>query len=503
MFKNTMSDFIFRYIDNNQKCLIINSPVENFPEKVSKLFNETFCLQIKNDSNKKEINFTDVKFLNFKNFKNYFSPNSIDLILINDWTDFHSDKIIFSNILNEAQKILKKHACILFFMDKQISKVDSLNNFKNIQSILENQNFQISKDWILPSTSNPIYSGNLSNLQSLTWFLQNIENFIPSFKKKSFKKNLFFKSIKILNRKILPFFIKFFTPSFIVCCSQDEIKSYESHLLDKTKLKSSIFVNRPFKLMYILFDTYGNPKQTVSLEKNMLNVSGDENFFTKLDEIAKHRDWVEGRIIDPLNSNEVLYAISWIIDFQKDNQQNIFKSDEIDIEINSIREILSNILKLKKYPISEWISEYENFLKNNSIHKTSIHGDLSHKNMILKPDMKNIEVIDWDFFKKTGNPLADIGSFLFRLLTKSKTDTKIIAFKLKLQENDQDFNNLRNEIEDQFSNYFNLNFNILLPIKYHLLKSLSTKILNNDDLSLDLEYVSILSKIPNKNISYD
>ena len=498
MSKNIMSDFIFRYIENNQKCLIINSSTDTFPETVSEIFNETFCLQIKEDENKNQTNFSNVQFLNFENFKNYFSPNSFDLILIDNWDEFQSDKIVFSNILHEAQKILKKHACILFFIDKQNTKTDSLSNLKNTESILKDLNFQISKDWILPSTLNPLYSGNLSNLQSLTWFLQNIENFIPSFKKKSFKKNLFFKSIKIVNRKILPFFIKFFTPSFIVCCSQDEMDSYESHLLNKTKLRSSIFVNRPFKLMYILFDESGNPQQTVSLDKKMLNIVQNENLFQKLDEIAVYRDWVDGRIIDPLNYSEVINAISWIIEFQKNNQQDVYSIGEIETEINPIRETLSDISELKRYPISEWINEYENFLKNNSIHKTSTHGDLSHKNMILNPDMKKIEVIDWNFFKKVGNPIDDVGNFLFRLLTKSKTQTKINAFRSKLEKSDKKFNKLQIAIEKIFSTHYDLNFELSLIIKIHLIKSLYAKILNNDDLSTDLEYVSVLSNISKK-----
>ena len=499
MSKTTLLDYIFRYIKNNQKCLIINSSTDVFSEKVSKIFNETYCLQIKEDKNKSQINSHNIKFINFENFKNYFSSNSFDLILIDNWNEFQSDKKIFSSILNETQKILKKHACILFFIDKQNSKIDSLNNLKNVENILNDLNFQIYKDWILPSTLNPIYSGNLSNLQSLTWFLQNIENFIPSFKKKSFKKNLFFKSIKILNHKLLPFFIKFFTPSFIVCCSQDEMRSYELHLLNKTKLKSSIFVNRPFKLMYILFNESGNPKQTVSLNKKMLENVQTENLFQKLDEIAVYRDWVDGRSIDPLNHNEVLNAISWIIEFQKNNQQNVYSDDEIEIEINSIRQTLSNISELKKYPILEWINEYENFLKNNSIHKTSIHGDLSHKNMILNPDMKKIEVIDWNFFKKVGNPMDDIGNFLFRLLIKSKTQSKIDAFKSKITDSDTEFNQLQIEIEKQLSNHFDFNFSILFAMKLHFLKSLYSKILNNEELTLDLEYVSILSQISSEN----
>lgn len=499
MSKNMLSDFIYRYIENNQKCLIINSSTDTFPEKVSEIFNETFCLQIKEDENKNQIKFPSVKFLNFKNFKNHFSPESFDLIIINDWNKFQVENSIFLNILNESKKILKKHACILFFIDKQNPKIDSLTNLKSVESILKDLNFQISKDWILPSTLNPLYSGNLNNLQSLTWFLQNIENFIPSFKKKGFKKNLFLKTIKIVNRKILPFFFKFFTPSFIVYCSQDEMKSYESYLLDKTKLKSSIFLNRPFKQMYILFDESGNPKQTVSLDKKMLENIQTHNLFQKLDKIAVYRDWVDGRIIDPLNYHEVLNAISWIIEFQKNNQENVYSNDEIQTEINSISETLSNISELKKYPISEWINEYENFLKNHSIHKTSIHGDLSHKNMILSPDMKKIDVIDWNFLKKVGNPMDDIGNFLFRLLIKSKTKSKIDAFKSKIENSDTEFNKLQIEIEKQLSNHFDYKFSILFSMKFHFLKSLYSKILNNETLSLDLEYVSILSQISAKN----
>ncbi len=40
-------------------------------------------------------------------------------------------------------------------------------------------------------------------------------------------------------------------------------------------------------------------------------------YFKKLDKIAVYKDWVDGRIIDPLNYHEVLNAISWIIEFQK------------------------------------------------------------------------------------------------------------------------------------------------------------------------------------------
>ncbi len=119
--------------------------------------------------------------------------------------------------------------------------------------------------------------------------------------------------------------------------------------------------------------------------------------------------------------------------------------------------------------------------------------------MILSPDMKKIDVIDWNFLKKVGNPMDDIANFLFRLLIKSKTKSKIDAFKSKIENSDTEFNKLQIEIEKQLSNHFDYKFSILFSMKFHFLKSLYSKILNNETLSLDLEYVSILSQISAKN----
>lgn len=95
--------------------------------------------------------------------------------------------------------------------------------------------------------------------------------------------------------------------------------------------------------------------------------------------------------------------------------------------------------------------------------------------------------------------MDDIGNFLFRLLIKSKTQSKIDAFKSKITDSDTEFNQLQIEIEKQLSNHFDFNFSILFAMKLHFLKSLYSKILNNEELTLDLEYVSILSQISSEN----
>lgn len=168
---------------------------------------------------------------------------------------------------------------------------------------------------------------------------------------------------------------------------------------------------------------------------------------------------------------------------------------DIKKETDILKHTLLKKTELKKYPFDRWIKEYETILKNNSIYQTSIHGDLSHKNMILNPKNTKISVIDWNFFKNSGNPLDDVSTFVFRLLTKSKTQQKISTFKKKIQGNDTKFNKIKSNLEEELSKHFGFSCSILFLMKFYFLKSISHKLLKKIDLNDDLKYVEIISKI--------
>lgn len=473
--------------------LEINSKNYELLAELSNIFTKSYSYEINNfnlnQNNKFKLFKNDkLKLLDIDKNENNVKSNFFDLIIVNNFFTIIDSEETLNKFILFLKQLLNESGCILFF-----TKQEKIKTFDKIIPLLENslskKNLYFYSNWILPSIKNPLYLGELNNFESLNWFLRNYENFIPSFKQKNLKKKLLLKFLKISNKSLINLLIKIFSPSFLTYCTKSDINNIENLIKIHSNTNSSILMNRKFKSIFILFDNFGNPVKTATItKKNLLKINtfveGNKIFNNQI----KFSDWKSGRILDPLNPDEILLAFNWIVKFQQKHSSNLILNSEILKEI----EIMKNIFSQKNFsnfPFLNWIEEYEKFIQNCIIKKTFVHGDLSHKNMILS-NSDLIELIDFDFSENLGNPLDDLTTFLFRYLTKSKNKNKLHSFKNNISKSNN--TDIFNKIEMVLSYHFNYRVSVDLFLKIYFLRNISTQISKNKNFDELLEYALVL-----------
>lgn len=517
---------------NNHKCLEIGSNLGNISEELSYFFQEVYSI----DSNREKIEFQKRRF-SFKKRDNVFlvrsygnkipfPDNHFDLIMLNGLEQIDNfypknvSKKSPNEFLKELRRKLNDDGCLLlgvynkgginFVTDKIMKfKTKTLqkqnlkkysHTFNDYQNLLHEIGFSLKSYWVLPSFDIPYYSGKIDDEKSARWFLENINNFLPSFKKKSIKQKLLFFGLKNLSSKLIKSFMKLSSPSFLFCCYKNNMtENLDEIVVRKTGFDSYLTISRRFKIMYILFGKDGLPKKVASFRK-YFNMKKEEAPYPQvpkfnaqnLEDQILVEDWKEGRLLDPFNMKEVIKAIQWIVDFQKNHEQEPYSIEEISYEIKQLKE---GILKNPNinYQFSDWIKDYEDLMTKNKIKKSAVHGDLSFRNIIINPKNRDLNVIDWHFFKETGNPFDDISMFLFRLLVRSNKLNETESFRTKVLGLDRQFNELRKKIEKKFSDHFGFKFDLILIMKIYILKSIIKKIQKGKNIQNELKYAMILS----------
>ena len=445
--------------------------------------------------------------------QNFPFPNShFDLIVLNSFNNLTNTQNLQNDLLIELYRILKDDGCLLlggnnkrginFVKGKNSDIKKSDYTYSDFEEILNHSKFNFKSYWVMPSINLPYYSGLIEDNKSLEWFFSNFENFIPSFKQKRMKQRLILFCLKHFHRGIITFLIKSYCPSFLFCCYKNKIKSSLGDVFSKNnELQSFLTISRRLKILYVLFGKDGLPKKTVSFKKYFdtskdptLSASKPQLDFKSIKNQIQVDNWKEGRLLDPLNTNEILKAIQWIIDFQKLHEKEQLSKETILSEIKNFKEIVLVHPKFNHLFLIDWIKEYENLMKNTTIKQTLVHGDLSHKNMIINPKTDELEVIDSVFEEKLGNPLDDVSVFLFRFLIKSKKYSKTEAFRIKILGRDKEFNELRKKIEEKLSIHFGFQFDLVFIMKIYMLKIILAKIQKRLNFEDEIRYIEILSK---------
>ena len=306
---------------------------------------------------------------------------------------------------------------------------------------------------------------------------------------------------------ILELFVNNFS-SFLYCCSKNtnSTNSLESQILERCESNVFLTLSRRLKIIYLIFNKSGIPSNVAKVRKYSYESMEDitNSAIKKYKGIFKHdkrisyEKWIDGRVINVENNNEIISAIKKIFEFQNSTKGNKLSIEEIEAEIKEIKEFFKkNVPEVLIY--DEWTKDYKNYLQTKSVFKTSVHGDLSAQNILVNERNKELFLIDWESLDDIGNPLLDLIRFIFRTLV-SRKQNKIEDFEKKIFGKDKKFNHILNRIEIEFQNQFGFKLNFLILIRIHLLNDIITKKKRDSNIRKNLELIEILKKV---NVSED
>jgi thiamine kinase-like enzyme len=204
-------------------------------------------------------------------------------------------------------------------------------------------------------------------------------------------------------------------------------------------------------------------------------------------------EWKDGRILNPLKKEEIISAINWLVDFQKNTSQEIFKKEDLNDEIQMIRNEIQNNNLLNKIQYKKWIDDYELILENHEVKKSSVHGDFWYANMLYDSKQKIVNLVDWENYKKNGNPFHDLTTFIMRCMMMTDSN-QIDAFKKNLISNKK-FRNILDEIQKIVNVHYNFSIDFDILLRYLILRN-TVKVIDKQGVAYHnyLEMLKILEE---------
>lgn len=496
------ADSIFHCLNKNFKtCLVIGNDYGNIAEILSKIFESVYLLEYFDEQNqfqKKRIeNLNLVNIISVKTNKMDlpFNNNSFDLILFcnedmyNEFSEHHA-KISNVKYLQKIKNILTERGCLCLSLENKFGinylsngKKSNISNQKKLKfleyiKILQQLNFKIKPFWGLPSKEQPYFSGLITDDISLKWYFKNLTSFMKGTKTKTKHKISFF-LLKNFPRVLNKFLMQNFSPFFIFCCYKNRIgESIEDSILKETKSKNCLMLSRRIKIIFIVFDNLGKPKFIVNwkrygkeIPEKILLHKRQFNQMSNPKERVWMEEWKNGITLNPFNYNEVIGAINWLVNFQNNTIDQIFHKEDLSEEFQMIRNVIKNERALKNIQYTKWLNEYELFIEQHEIKKSSVHGDFWYANMLYDNLSKSVNLIDWENYIVSGNPFHDLTTFIMRWMMMSK-DNQIETFKINLTKN-QKFKNLLNEVQKIVNQHFGFTVDLDILLRYLILRNVS------------------------------
>jgi len=515
----------FRIINkNNNRCLIINSEFGNIPENLSHMFNEIYSLETneekvliqrfrfqKNNIDNIVLIRADIKMLPFPD--KYF-----DLVVLNgiklDQQDNEHTKMKRITYFKEIQRILSSNGCLcigaenkyglkVFGKEPQhgIDNKSFEDSYHGYKSFLCSLGFNVKPYWVLPSHRKPHYSGSIIDDISLGWFFKNFD------KKYSVdtKYKILGLFLKALNVKMRRLFIQTFSPSFLLYCYNNEVsKSLEDIIVEQTGFKNLVQNVRLTKIMYILLDELGEPKKILSCKLTNYDLTEKivavKRIFPSMkdpEEKMIMEEWFSGEILNRLNSNEINMVMKWLVDFQKKTASDLLRQEEVQREIDYLKNELAKISVMNNFPYEMWLTEYMKHITKIKLRKTGVHGDLQVRNILVDRENSSINVIDWDWrFQEKGNPLYDFVWFAISIMMLSNDVVK--EFSSNLNGTGKAVSSIE-IIKETMKIHFKADLDFIIIVRFMILRFITIKIKENN--TGYLTYVELLKVLANKNNS--
>jgi hypothetical protein len=519
IFFNQSIDSIFHgFTKNNQRCLYLSSEFDIGLETLSNIYNQ-ICF-----SGKNEIKQMIENRLKFSEKENIILSKNLHEIFDSKKT---FDLIYSQNLLKFLENINLKNHNIHEFFEQVFNSIntngcfcfgvkfnDLLKNFNNeipitknttkeiqleeMKKMVTSKGFKVDIYWVLPSIEKPYYSSNILNQIPLVWYVKNLYQFV-----KEGKLSIKQKAISILKgkmgEKIIKAEMKTRLNQFIFCCYKNDTKSSLENLIEKeTGVEDILMISRSKKINFITFKNkkpdkiikfskYGNifPTKIKNVNRTL------QNLRNPTDRVWME-DWFDGTKLNLSNEKEILLAVDWLIDFQKNTQGKILSREKIQKDIEEIRNKLHSIDLGSEKIVEKWLNDYNEFITKNKIFQTSVHGDFWIDNILITKNNK-INVIDWELYLDNGNPFIDLMKFMMGWLMKSdkkNIDAEIFEKKITGFGN---FVKVYPKIRNKLNEHFKCKFEFMVVLRYCFLWRISKGEVTEQNLKTYLSIVKILS----------
>ena len=487
------ADTIFHGIgDRYTRCLDITGKLGNKAEILSNIFKQVHVIEFDDNLIElqkirfKEKKCTNISITKCDLLKLPFPDNFFDLILCNEILDditkfvkIENQKEAHKKMIQELKRVTTEEGCIIFGVNNNHNlKRLVTQKFSKYMSILKDNDLQIKPFWALPSYNTPYYSGEIYNNITSKAFFKNIDTFISILnggKPQSKIKRLIFSIFKNLNYPFIKTMIQIFSPSFVFCCwKKNTSKSLESWIKKETGYQNILRMSRHEKILFMLVNIKGEIEKAVYMKRYGSEVPDQIKFFERKFPNVKNPseriwivDWLKGRPVNPENEDEVMATINWLIEFQKKTKLEIMNKNDAITETTFIKKGLEHF-GYKNINYFEWLKQYEEYIEQNEINMTSVHGDFWFSNIVYEPETRKISIIDWDTYSEKGNPYEDFIWLLCNLMGKSSKHPTL-KFKKYLEGNGE-MNKIMELLKNQINSCFGFKLDFILLLRINLMK---------------------------------
>jgi len=513
--KKQGSIFLRTINGNNTKCLVINSDLGNIPEFLSAIFEkvisidteEKILIQIERFKDKK------IKNIQFEIFESNNISNlekDFDLIIVNDIKiKNYNSKNKIEEYLNNIKQLLNNTGCLcvaiqnksgIKIINEEVTNNTYLDNFNGYNLLLNSLGLHVDSYWALPSHNQANHSGKISDDVSLKWFFHNFDK--KFFVDKKFK--IIGKFLKILNKNMRKLLLIKFCPSFLFYCYND--KSYntlEYKIRRDTGYENIIQHVRPSKTLYFLLNNDGNPEKVVTCNHIKYDLTEKifeiNRIFPRMkitDEKMTIENWLDGVPLDKSNHHDLKLVMNWLKTFQNKTKNEFLDMNDIEKEIEHVKNELDLIPEMSEIPYKIWLDDYKHEFMGKTIQKTAVHGDFQVRNILIDHQNLQVNIIDWDWrYEEKGNPIYDFIWLATNIMMSSKN------FKKEFEYGDSQSNEIKKLItiiEDTLEEHLKVKLDFIKLQKFMILRFLTIRIKQGDNGHLlYIDILKILSKNTN------
>ncbi|OLD22802.1 MAG: hypothetical protein AUG16_00770 [Thaumarchaeota archaeon 13_1_20CM_2_39_20] len=543
---------------NNSRCLDIGSGLGNISENLSRIYGEVYSLEAVKERIEfqkrryKNSNRANIIILRGNALELPFPDNYFDLIVCNgvlEWVGMMNTNVspreVQLSFLREVKRVLSNNGCLYVgienrlglpfllgerdhsglpytsllprwlanFVVKKFGRAGGVYGDKSsvirekrgyhtytytiygYKKLFAQAGFGLKSYWVFPSYNEPYFSGNLEDKIGLKAFVRYQGDFVKRFK-------ILVSIIKKMPKSVIRLTANLLSPSFLFYCfKSNSPDSVDEIIVSNAAIQSFTTISQGSDIKYVLYDKRGKPARIAHLKRfgnDFPTVLRSYDKTSPNSHIPKERiwleDWISGRPLAYLKSDEIAAAINWLVDFQDKTRGPSITTNDITSEVNYIKIELMKIPDLNKLEYVRWIEDYQQFMEGLRISKVAEHGDFWQGNILIDKSVNKINVIDWDHYREDGNPFFD---FIFFIINVILLGGSVEEFGHYLDEGRR-VASIVKKMKAKVESYFGFELNLDILIRYVIIRFIIRKHLEGgsyDQTTITLKKVlNILSQ---------
>jgi SAM-dependent methyltransferase len=327
--------------------------------------------------------------------------------------------------------------------------------------------------WTYPSYNRPFFSGRIDDKVGL-------KGFIKYLRLTTTKHRKILSVLGKVDSSLLAFLASLITPSFLFFCYKNEFQEViDDSIVKQSMLKSYTVLSGGYTVMYLMYNKKGEARSIAHLKRYKYELPDripvvDKSSGPKsaVNSGIWLENWLPGRRLNPNDLEEVGMAIEWLISFQIKNRSLKMYAKDIVNEIDFIKQSISQLHEFKRNEYMTLLDEYVSYISGFRIYRTAEHGDFWHGNIIYDTKAHKVNVIDWEYFRETGNPFYDFVFFVLNgMLGPNDSEEQ---FRLNLKHSGT-FAAIMKDIQSKMRSHFGFDVDLIKILPYVIMRFVSTK----------------------------